>query len=175
MLRLPNRLPPNKGKPEEVDFSHICFYICTYSYYVYIPVMWRLPNRLLLTKGKRGKWISFTFFCQYTYFWGILCMYVCSYICQSFSSFVLDIFSNKLKTFTLAEGDVWHGQQMWIMFVEPGWQIYSPIFFQPQHGRHSWMWVSQPSWLGLVFHTFQFSFAWCLSVYLIFYFLTKKI
>ena len=106
MLRLPNRLPPNKGKPEEVDFSHICFYICTYSYYVYIPVMWRLPNRLLLTKGKRGKWISFTFFCQYTYFWGILCMYVCSYICQSFSSFVLDIFSNKLKTFTLAEGDV---------------------------------------------------------------------
>ena len=74
----------------------------------------------------------------------------------------------------MAEGEVWHGQQMWIMFVEPGWQIYSPIFFQSQHGRHSWMWVSQPSWLGLVFHTFQFSFAWCLSVYLIFNFYTKR-
>ena len=26
----------------------------------------------------------------------------------------------------------------------------SPIFFQPQHGRHSWLWISQSSWLDYV-------------------------
>ena len=27
------------------------------------------------------------------------------------------------------------------------WKIDSPIFFQPQGGRHSWLWISQSSWL----------------------------
>ena len=27
------------------------------------------------------------------------------------------------------------------------WKIDSPIFFQPQRGRHSWLWFSQSSWL----------------------------
>ena len=87
MLRLPNRLPPTKGKPKEVDFSHISFFICTYSYYVICiypfssSVMRRLPYRKLPTKGKRGKWISFTIFlAQSIYIFLGYFVYVCLFI-----------------------------------------------------------------------------------------------
>ena len=82
MLRLPNRLPPTKGKPKEVDFSHISFFICTYSYYVICiypfssSVMLRLPNRLPPTKGK-PKEVDFShisfFICTYSYY--VICIY----------------------------------------------------------------------------------------------------
>ena len=34
------------------------------------------------------------------------------------------------------------------------WKFDSPIFFQPQHGRHFCLWISQTSWLVYIWPTY---------------------